>query len=80
MWYFWCAPLQHYLGISTLYPGRDMTTLDSTDQTDYGIRIWHSLYTLTEITVPTSGTHLSNTFRYFYSKPGEGFNSLESQL
>ena len=27
-----------------------------------------------------SGVPLSNTFRYIYSKPGEGFKSLESQL
>ena len=35
--------------------------------TDSGIRIWHSLYTLPEVIMSTSGVHLSDTFRYFYS-------------
>ena len=30
--------------------------------------------------MPTSGVHLSNSFRYFYSYPGGGLKSLECQL
>ena len=44
-------------------------------QTDSGIRIWHSLYTLPEVNVPISGVHLCDTFRYFYSWSGGGLNS-----
>ena len=44
-------------------------------QTDSGIRIWHSLYTLPEVNVPISGVHLSDTFRYFYSWSGGGLKS-----
>ena len=44
-------------------------------QTDSGIRIWHSLYSLPEVILPISGVHLSDTFRYFYSWSGRGLNS-----
>ena len=54
--YFWHATLQRrrsqFFGVSFL--------------TDKVIGIWHYLYTLPEVIVPTSGVHLSNTFRYFY--------------
>ena len=49
-------------------------------QTDSGIRIWHSLYTLPEVIVPSFGVDLCDTFSYFYSYPGRGLNSLRSQL
>ena len=49
-------------------------------QTDSGIRIWLSLYTLPEVIVPFSGVHLSDTFRYFYSWSAGGLNTLKSQL
>ena len=49
-------------------------------QTDSGIRIWQFLYTLAEVIVSTSGVHLSDTFRYFYSLTGKDLNSLDSQL
>ena len=65
--YFWCATSPTLSGISTLYPGRGSQLFGLSDQTDSGIRIWHSLYTLPEVIVPTSGVQLSNTFRYFYS-------------
>ena len=32
-----------------------------TVQTDSGVRIWHSLYTLPEVIGPTSGVDLSDT-------------------
>ena len=47
-------------------------------QTYCGIRIWHSLYTLPKVIVPTYGVHLSNTFRYFYSKLGGALISLQA--
>ena len=40
----------------------------------------HSLYTLPEVIVPTSGVQLSNTFRYFYSLPGGGLSSMDCQF
>ena len=44
-------------------------------QSDSGIRIWLSLYTLPEVIVPISGVLLSDTFRYFYSWSGGGLTS-----
>ena len=77
--YFWCATFQHFQ-VFLLIARKWSQLLAVPVQTDNGIRIYHSLYTLPEVIMSTSGVHLSNTFRYFYSKPGEGFNSLESQL
>ena len=48
--------------------------------TDSGISIWPSLYILPEVIVLTSSVYLSDTFGNFYSKPGGGLNSLETQL
>ena len=53
-------------GISTHQPGRWSQLFGMSAQTDNVIRIWHSLYTLPEVIVPTSGVHLSNTLKYFY--------------
>ena len=44
-------------------------------QTDSGIRIWDSLYTLTKVILPIPSVLLSDTFRYFYSWSGRGLNS-----
>ena len=55
-------------GISTLSQEGVSTLCSLAAQTGHsGIRNWHFLYTLQEVIVPTSGVHLSNTFRYFYS-------------
>ena len=76
--YFWCATLQH-LQVFLLFARRGSQLFGVSVQTDNGISISHSLYTLPEDIVPTSGVKLSNTFRYFYSWPGGGLNSLELQ-
>ena len=66
--------------IFLLFARRGSEMFGVSSQTDSGIRIWHSLYTLPEVIVPTSGVHLSDNFGYFYSLPGGGLNSLQSQL
>ena len=63
--YFWCVPLQHFY-VFLVFARRGFQLFGVSVQTDKGIGIWHSLYTLPEDTVPTSGVHLSITFRYFY--------------
>ena len=67
--YFWCAPFQH-IQVFLLFVRRWSQLFGGSVQTDNGISISHSLYTLPEDIVPTSGVKLSNTFRYFYSWPG----------
>ena len=64
--YFWHATLQHFQ-VFLLLARRRSQLFGVSVQTDKGIGIWHYLYTLPEVIVPTSGVHLSNTFRYFYS-------------
>ena len=77
--YFWCAPLQH-IQVFLLLTRMESNLFGVSAQTDSGIRIWHYLYTLTEVIVPTSDVQLSNTFRYFYFQPEGGVISLGSQL
>ena len=63
------APLCHYQ-IYLLLARRDSVLLGVSAHTESGIRILHSLSTLQEVIVPTSGVHFSDTFMYFYSWPG----------
>ena len=77
--YFWCTPLQH-IQVFLLLTRMESNLFGVSAQTDSDIRIWHSLYTLPEVIVPTSGVHLSNTFRYFYSLQGRDLTTLESQI
>ena len=84
-----CTSLM-FSGISTL--GQEGSELFGVSaQSDSGIRICHSLYTLPEVIVTISGVHLSDTFTFrcfsaqtlghsLYTLPGGGLNSLESQL
>ena len=77
--YCWCATNQHFQ-VFLLFARRRSQLYAVSHQTDIGIGICHYLYTLTEGIVPTSGVYHSNTFKYFYSWPGGGLNSLECQL
>ena len=67
------------IGISTLSQ-KGVLTNWSYSPTNSNLRIWHSLYTLPEATVATSGVQPLHHFQAFYSKPGRSENTLESQF